>query len=568
MKTQNNLLNYSIVIRAIRIIKCFNFFTIAVLGILFIMNSCMNKEKVDLIVHNASIQCVNETMDTAEAMAISNGKIIAIGSSKQILETYISDSIVNLYNKFVYPGLIDAHCHFYGYALSKREAQLYQTTSFNDVVEVLKQHSNKYPNEYWITGRGWDQNKWELKEFPENSLLDNVFPENPVVIFRIDGHACLANTKALQLAGIDNKTKIRGGKINENKGHLTGILLDKACDSMRNVIPLPDNHLIENYLLEAQHDLFAVGLTSITDAGNDKNIIDIFEKLVNEEKLIIGIYAMLHPTKDNIETFVKKGIYRNKNLHIQSIKLYSDGALGSRGAALLSPYSDDKTNYGLIVEELSYYDSIAKLAYDNGYQLNIHAIGDSAVRLILDVYARQLKKSNDLRWRIEHSQVVHPNDIDKYGKYSIVPAINTTHATSDMFWAEKRIGSQRIKHAYAYKDLLLQNNWLCNGSDFPIESINPLLGFYAAITRKDIHGLPEHGFNIENGLTRKEALKAMTLWAAKAAFEENIRGSLEVGKQADFIVLDDNLLRMDARKIPAMKINSTYINGKEVFSKQ
>ena len=278
------------------------------------------------------------------------------------------------------------------------------------------------------------------------------------------------------------------------------------------------------------------------------------------------IYAMLNPTTENLETFMNKGTYKTPYLNIRSVKLFADGALGSRGACLLEPYSDDADNYGIIMNKESYYREICEQAYKKRYQINTHVIGDSAMRMMLNIYSTYLKSTNDLRWRIEHAQVVSPVDLSKFATYTIIPAVNTVHATSDMYWAEKRLGLNRIKYAYAYKDLLSLNGWLCNGSDFPVEKINPLLGFYAAVSRKDLQQFPENGFQKENALTRKEALKAMTIWAAKSFFEENEKGSIEPGKYADMVVTDQDIMTVEENKIPNTKITMTFINGQLVYS--
>ena len=278
------------------------------------------------------------------------------------------------------------------------------------------------------------------------------------------------------------------------------------------------------------------------------------------------IYAMLSATSENFKTFMYKGIYKTDYLNIRSVKLFADGALGSRGACLIEPYSDAPDNFGLIVSNPDFLKKICEEAYNNKYQVNTHAIGDSAVRLILNIYGEILQEKNDFRWRIEHSQVVHADDFCLYKKYSIIPSVQTTHATSDMYWAEDRVGGGRIRYAYAYKQLLEQNGWIANGSDFPVEDINPLYGFYAAIARKDLNGYPEDGFQMENALTRKQALKSMTIWAAKANFEEKEKGSIEPGKFADFVVTDEDIMIVDENKIPRIKVLRTFIGGVKVFS--
>jgi predicted amidohydrolase YtcJ len=326
------------------------------------------------------------------------------------------------------------------------------------------------------------------------------------------------------------------------------------------LVPEPDKQTQIKALEQGQQNCFEVGLTTVCDAGLPKKDILLIDSLQKAGDLKIRIYAMLTPTDENINYFVKKGIYKTDLLNVRSIKLYADGALGSRGACLLKPYSDDPGNYGMILEPVEFYKKMCKIAYDNNYQVNTHAIGDSANRMMLNIYSEFLKGPNDRRWRIEHAQVVNPNDINKFGKYNIIPSIQATHATSDMYWADERLGD-RIKDAYTYKQLLEQNGWIPNGTDFPIEHIDPRLTFYASVARKDLEGYPENGFQIENALTREETLKSITIWAAKAAFEENEKGSIEPGKFADFVVLDSDIMKVKEREIPEVKILSTYLNG-------
>lgn len=531
------------------------------------MFSCKTKKKVDLLIKNAKVYTLDSAFTIAESIVISGNKIIHVGETERIEKSFIADRVIDLQGKPVYPGFYDAHCHLYGYALSLNQADLKQAKSFKDILEITQSHQEKYPNSYWIVGRGWDQNNWQNKSFPSNEKLNKLFPHKPVALFRIDGHAVLLNKKALDILGFATKTGILGGPLEKVSGKLTGIALDKAADSVRKAIPAPNKETLKELFLTAQENCFSVGLTSIAEAGLEKETIEFIDTLNQSGDMKLRIYAMLHPTKENFETYLEQGPYQTPFLHIRSIKLYADGALGSRGACLLKPYSDDTGNYGFLVEKPSYYDSIARIAVHNNYQLNTHAIGDSAVRLMLDIYTKHLKENNDRRWRIEHSQTVHPDDIDKYGKYNIIPAINTTHATSDMFWADERLG-ERIKNAYVYKNLLQQNGWLCNGSDFPIESINPILGFYAGIARKNLEGEPKEGFQLEQALSKREALRAMTIWAAKACFEDEIKGSLEEGKLADFVVLDKDIMEIDMDEIPLAKVLQTYIGGEKVFPAQ
>lgn len=524
-------------------------------------------KKVDLIVHHAKIYTLDKNFSQAEAMAIKDGKIIAIGDEISILKNYSSNQVYDAKEQFVYPGFIDAHCHFAGYAQNLKNADLTGTKSFDEVIDRLVEHNKKFPAE-WILGRGWDQNDWEIKKFPTREKLDKLFPDTPVFIRRIDGHGAIANREALRRAGVTTSTRIKGGDLIKENGKLTGVLIDNAMGLVSKVIPPSGRKEEIQALLKAQENCFAVGLTSVFDAGLGKNTIQLIDSMQHANALKIRMYIMLSPSKENFETYMDKGVYQTDRLTIRSVKLFADGALGSRGAKLLKPYSDDPGNSGLLVSDPEWLKEICEKAYVSGYQVNTHCIGDSANRLMLNTYGKILKGPNDLRWRIEHAQIIAPEDFQLFGKYNIIPSIQTTHATSDMYWAEDRLGPERIKGAYAYHQLLEENGWIPNGSDFPVEDINPLYGFYAAVSRQDKSGYPPGGFQIENALTREEALKAMTIWAAKSGFEENRFGSLEVGKFADFVVLPEDLMECDIKKVVDLNILQTYIQGEKVFPKE
>jgi len=528
--------------------------------------ACTKRQKADLIVTNATVYTVDSAFTVVQSFAVSNGKIIAMGTTDEVLSAYKADSVLDLTGKYVYPGFIDAHCHFLGYGLGLNKAWLSGVKSWDEVVNRLGEHQTKYPTE-WVEGRGWNQNEWAVKEFPTNELLDKAFPNKPVFIVRVDGHAAIANSKAMEIAGITSNTKILGGEVIQKNGKPTGVLIDNAMELVRKYIPLPAKEQKATALLNAQQNCFAVGLTGVHDAGLDADEVDLIDSLQHAKKLKMRVNAMLKPTPENFEKYISKGIYQTDYLTVRSVKLFADGALGSRGALLLEPYTDAPHRKGIQVEPTEKLDSVCALAYKHGYQVCTHGIGDAAIRLILDIYSKYLPKGNDLRWRIEHSQVVDPADLPRYGEYRIIPSIQTTHATSDMFWAVNRLGS-RIKYAYAYQNLLEQNGWIPNGSDFPIEDINPLYGFYAAVARKNNNGEPQDGFQMENALTRTQALQAMTIWAAKACFEENMKGSIEPGKYADFVVLDTDLMSCDISKALKAQILLTVINGETVFSKK
>jgi predicted amidohydrolase YtcJ len=526
-------------------------------------NYAQMKSRVDLIITNAKIYTVDKNFRIVEALAVKDKKFIAAGTNAEILGKYTADQIIDASGKPVYPGFIDAHCHFYGYALSLQQVDLTETQSFEQVLSLLKEKAESIPGE-WLVGRGWDQNKWPEKRFPDKSLLDRQFPTRPVVLIRVDGHVVLANREALKRAGIRRDSSFQPGEIEIKNGLLTGILSENAADKMRNSIPGPDKPVLSELLRKAQQNCFQVGLTGVSDAGLEYEQVQFIDSLQKSRILKIHVYGMLAPSEKNIEGFIEKGRYITPDLTVRSVKLYSDGSLGSRTALLKKPYSDDPGNNGILATPRDSIMKICQLAFNYGYQVNTHAIGDSAVRIVLDIYSQILKGKNDLRWRIEHSQVVDPADMPIFGKYCIIPSIQSTHATSDMYWAGDRLGVKRIKWAYAYKDLLDQNGWLPNGTDFPIENISPILTFYAAVARMDRKGFPESGFQRENALSREQALRSITIWAAKANFDEDEMGSIEPGKRADFVILEEDMMVVPFSKIPGIKVKSTYIQGKEM----
>jgi predicted amidohydrolase YtcJ len=527
-------------------------------------STCSTMEKADIIFINARIYAVDSVFSIHEAMALKNGKILYAGSNAEVQKKYSSANVTDLAGQYVYPGFIDAHCHFVGYGLSLDEVDLRGTSSFEEILERVKAYATEN-TEGWISGRGWDQNDWKIKEFPTRKELDLLYPERPVILYRIDGHAALANAKALEIAGVSLSAKVEGGEFRKEKGQLTGILVDNAIEYVRKHIPPPSERKLRNGILAAQKNCFSVGLTSVHDAGLDASVIQLLDSMHSQGDLKMRVYAMLNPGEANIETFMKKGPYKTDYLNVRSLKLYADGALGSRGALLLAPYTDALNTSGLFVMHPDFIAEMSELASQNNYQVCTHCIGDSAVRTVLNIYEKTLKGKNDKRWRIEHAQIVHPADFEKFGGNSIIPSIQTTHATSDMYWAEGRLGP-RIANAYPYARLLAQNGWLPNGSDFPVEDINPVYGFYAAVARKDHKGFPENGFEKKDALSRQDALRAMTIWAAKAAFEEYEKGSLEAGKFADFVILNRDIMSVSEEEIIKARVTSTWISGQEVFT--
>ena len=533
--------------------------------VLLMLSSCAQQEKVELIIHNANIYTVDGRFSKAEAFAVSGGKFVAVGNNEDILEKYVAPDVIDLHGGAVYPGFIDAHAHFYGYGTGLQIADLTGAASFDELIKRLASHREKHPDQAWLLGRGWDQNLWENKAFPSREKLDELFPDTPVLLTRIDGHAALANGRALDLGGITPSTTMLGGKVVLEHGEPTGVLIDNAIGWVSEKIPEINPEEKKKALLAAQENCFQVGLTTVADAGLDREIIQLMEEMQEQGNLKMRIYAMVSPTPENIAYYFGKGPYQNDLITVRSFKVFGDGALGSRGAALLAPYQDAPDEQGFLLSSVEEFEALAQKMYSHGFQMNTHCIGDSTNRTLLDIYAKVLGGKNDRRWRIEHAQIVHGEDVAKFGKHNIIPSVQPTHATSDMYWAEDRLGSERIHDAYIFKQLLDQNGYIALGSDFPVEAINPLFGFHAAVARQDAKGWPEGGFQSENKLTREEALKGMTIWAAYANFEEDRKGSIEAGKLADFVILEQDIMTAPVEQLRDIAVAGTYLGGEKVF---
>ena len=530
-----------------------------------LFSACIN-QRVDLIVHHAQIYTVNNDFGVAEAMAIQDGKIVAVGSNDDILKEYQSDSVVNANDAIIYPGFIDAHAHFLGYGQSLYAVDLMFVPSWQEALERVKAFAVKHPGKGWIKGRGWDQNRFPGKQFPTNAELNLLFPDRPVILERVDGHASIANDVALQLAGVKAGQTIEGGQFTMQGGQLTGLLIDNAVGVVEKQVPAATQEDYKDWLTAAQQNCFATGLTTITDCGLSPEDVDRVDALQKSNDLKMRLYVML---SDKPSTYTSKyfteGGYVTDKLMVKGIKVYGDGALGSRGACLLQPYADKAGWPGFLLSSPAHFDSIAAKLINTDFQMCTHAIGDSANRTILNVYAKYLKGKNDKRWRIEHAQIMNPSDFHLFGDNSIVPSVQPTHATSDMYWAAERLGAERLKGGYAFKQLLEQNNWLPLGTDFPVEEINPFKTFLAAVARQDAKGFPAGGFQMENALTREQTIRGMTIWAAKANRMEKQVGSIEVGKKADFILLDKDLMKVPSDSILQVKVLKTYLNGERVF---
>jgi predicted amidohydrolase YtcJ len=546
--------------------------------------SCQNKKQADLIVFNAKVYTVDDKFSTAEAFAVKAGRVVAVGKTIDITAEYDATNKLDAEGKPLYPGFIDAHAHFYNYGANLQTADLVGTKSWEEILEKLVAFSSKNAqnviarneateggktiNQDWLIGRGWDQNDWTLKEYPTKKRLDELFPNRPVFLTRVDGHAAIANEVALKLAGLKPNQTLIGGEIETKNGVLTGVLVDNATDLVSTKIPEPDEAKTKRLLLDAQANCFAAGLTTIVDCGLNFRAVDFIDKMNKANELKMRLFVMLSDDSSNYAYLFKKGKIKTDRLNVRSFKLYADGALGSRGACLLHAYNDRPKHTGFMLNTIAHYEKVLREIEANGFQACTHAIGDSANREILRIYGDILKGKNDKRWRIEHAQVVNQADFDLFGRSNITPSVQPTHATSDMYWAGQRLGKEREKGAYAFKQLLNQNGWIPLGTDFPVEDISPMKTFYASVVRKDAKGFPEGGYQFENALSREETLRGMTIWAAKGSFEEGEKGSIEVGKFADFIILNQDIMTVAGEKLLETKVLKTVVGGEVVFDKK
>ena len=522
-------------------------------------------ERVDLIVHNANIFTAAQDNSEKTSFAVKDGKFIYVGSD-EIMSKYSSTNIINAEGLPIYPGFIDSHAHFYDLGYYLNQVDLKYTKSYNEVIDKVVEFNDENNPEF-ILGRGWDQNDWDVKSLPNNDLLNERFPDKPVVLRRIDGHAYLVNDKALELAGIDISSDVEGGEFIKSRGKLTGVLIDNSMRLIDKIIPPPTKDESIKALLDAQQLAFENGLTTISDAGLTKDQIELINELQLEGTLKIRIYAMIENDPESLNYYLETGPVKTDRLNVRSVKVYVDGALGSRGALMIDSYSDRRGYNGIIRTPI---DSVQNLAFKlagTKFQMNTHAIGDEANRIVLNAYRNALFDYRDPRWRVEHAQVINEEDFDLFNS-KIIPSVQPTHATSDMYWLKDRIGDQRSKGAYAYKDLFLKSNIIALGTDFPVEDISPVMTYYSAVYRKDKNGFPEEGFQMENALNRADALMGMTYYGAYANFEENEKGSIEVGKFADFVILDNDLLRSSEIRVPLTNVVATFINGELVFNRR
>ncbi len=553
--------------------------TLVVIPLMLSSTAWAQQPPADLIVTNAHIYTVDEGRPLAEAMAISDGRIVFAGSARGA-EVFAGPQTrrLDLEGKTVIPGMVDAHVHLLGLGRALRIIDLVGTRSYEEVIARVVERARDVPEGEWIRGRGWDQNDWAVTEFPTHEALSEAVPDHPVYLWRVDGHAVLVNRKALELAGVTAATvDPDGGRfIRDADGNPTGVLIDLARRAVSSVMPPLSERERREAVLAAIAEANKWGLTGVHDAGVSDTTIAVYEALAREGRYNLRNYVMVAAVDSVLDEFLDQyleqgpqdGLYDGR-LWIRAIKLVADGALGSRGAALIEPYSDDPHNTGLVITGPERVQEIAQRALRNGFQVNVHAIGDAANRLTLDAFEAALQEVPvaNHRFRIEHAQNIHFQDIPRFAELDVIPSMQGSHQTSDMYWAIDRLGWTRVQGAYAWRTLLNTGVVIPNGSDFPVESPNPLISFKAFITRQDANGWPAGGWFPDQRTTRDEALKSMTLWPAYAAFMEDVAGSLTPGKYADFVVLDQDIMKIAPERILDTQVLLTVLGGQVVYRK-
>lgn len=554
---------------------------LAALPVLFLFS--LPALAANTLLHNATIHTVDADNPEASAMVFSDaGEIVAVGEEEALREAYPDAGSLDAGGHTVVPGLIDAHAHLMGLGQSLTRADLQGTASKAGIVEILKRHAESLPPGAWLLGRGWDQNDWPEKAFPGRDVLDHEFPHRPVWLTRIDGHAGWANTAALQAAGIyrEPPPDPEGGRIlRDDDGRPSGVLVDAAMGLVERAVPEATLEQRARALRLALEKTTSRGLTGIHEAGTTLTDTHLYQAAIDAGQFPVRVYAMAAGQGDLFERLCSAGavmiegkaqghrLEYEDRLIIGAVKFYADGALGSRGAALLEPYGDDPDNRGLLQMQPADYQRAVTRAMECGLQVNTHAIGDRGNRMVLDAYEKAIEATGGGagRHRVEHAQVVAPEDFERFAELDLIASMQPTHATSDMPWAGERVGPERIEGAYAWRRFLDAGVRLALGSDFPVERVDPLEGIYAAVTRQDAEGEPKGGWYPDQRLTRAEALKGFTLDAAYAAFMEDRVGSLAPGKRADFVILSRDILEVPAPEILKTRVLATYLDGKAVY---
>jgi predicted amidohydrolase YtcJ len=527
-----------------------------------------------ILIHNAKIYTLDAGFSTADAMLFdTSGKIHNVGGEEAMLEAFPDARHIDLQGRTVIPGLIDSHAHLFGLAISLSQAQLRDSTSKEEVIHSLREHEKQLSEGDWLLGRGWDQNDWPVKEFPNRADLDAAFPDRPVWLRRIDGHAGWANSAALAMADQDltGEWQPRGGFIHrDDQGSASGVLIDGAMGLVEKAVPETSRELLLASLDLALQQMVSLGLTGVHDMGVDQRVIEMYRQRISEDRFPTRVYAFTDGAGKTLDWLCKTGAIEDESgrLYMRAVKLYIDGAMGSRGAALLADYSDDPGNSGLLFMPAGDLEDKIDKALACGFQAGVHAIGDRGNRVSLDALESSIARyaENPGRHRVEHAQTLTAADIPRFAELDIIAAMQPTHATSDMYWVEDRLGPQRVLYAYPWRSLLDSGAKLALGSDFPVEQVNPMLGIHAAVTRQDVKGWPEGGWYPQENMSREEAVRGFTLDAAYAGFMEQSVGSLESGKRADFIVLDQNLFEIEAADIAEIKVMQTWLDGELVYS--
>ena len=537
--------------------------------------SAQSARFADVIVTNARIYTVDDSRPVVSAMAIRDGRVAFTGSIREAMALKGANTkVVDAAGRTVIPGMVDAHAHLVGLGQSLRTVALYGAKSYDDVIARVVARAKGVPAGQWIIGRGWDQNQWGDTRFPTQDALTRALPNNPVYLTRIDGHAGLANAAAMRAAGVTAATKDpSGGRIERTaSGEPTGVFVDNAKELVEKAIPLETPAEIRGAIKAAIAESQKYGLVGLHDAGESRGVIDIMEEMAKAGEIPFRLNVMIGDDSAAVAHYLARGPQRalyDNHLWIASIKLYADGALGSRGAALLEPYTDDPKNNGLLITAPAHIQDVATRALRAGFQVATHAIGDRGNRLVLDAYAAALAQvpTADHRFRIEHAQIINHDDIPRFAELGVIPSMQAVHQTSDMYWAGNRLGQGRLLGAYAWRSLLSTGIVIPNGSDAPVEQINPLLSFHSAVARQDAENWPAGGWMSEQRMTREEALKSMTIWPAFAAFQEATMGSLTPGKLADFVILDRDIMTVADRDILGTSVVATYISGKPVYER-
>lgn len=531
--------------------------------------------QADLIVYNARVYTADDAHPAATAVVSRTGRITYVGDSVGAFKLRTrSTRLVDARGQTVIPGMTDAHAHLSGLGAALESVDLTGADSYDEIVRRVAAKAQTLPKGVWVMGRGWDQNRWPGQQFPTHDALTKAVPDNPVYLTRVDGHAGLANAAAMRAANVTAATADpSGGRIERDANrNPTGVFVDNAQGLVTRAIPSDSREDLKRRLVAAVRESNRWGLTGVHDAGEGIRAIEVFEELAKEGKLPLRTYIMVGDNQAALDKYFAMGprsaLYDGR-VWVRSVKLYADGALGSRGAALLEPYSDDPNNRGLLVSTPEHLLAITRRAAQAGFQVNTHAIGDRGNRITLDTYEQVLKENagKDLRFRVEHAQVVSPADIPRFATLHVIPSMQASHQTSDMYWAEKRLGSERVKGAYAWRSLLNSGVVIPNGSDFPVEQVNPLISFHSAVSRQDAKNWPEGGWYADQRMTRAEALKSMTSWAAFAGFQEKDLGSISVGKYADFVILDRDIMTVPEDQILGTGVVATFVGGNAVFAR-